>query len=92
MTATARTALSASLVLSGCLQGFPWDDPSFLGSAIIGPEGGRLEADRNPCDGSCRPRGIDRIRRAACVDELDVHSPSGTRRYANGLGEGGVVP
>lgn len=40
---TLGLVLSFALALAGCAK-LPWDDPSLLASARIGPEGGRIEA------------------------------------------------
>ncbi|AKF05421.1 hypothetical protein DB32_002570 [Sandaracinus amylolyticus] len=61
-----------------------------------GATGGRttgsaeLIVDRDPCAMSCAPRGVDRMRSIAGLEELIVRSPQGTRRYADGLPETGV--
>jgi hypothetical protein len=77
----------------------PEDPVDALGNAVtysqspIGTceEGGvrgcaELIVDRDPCAANCARYGIERMRRAACLEELIVRSPSGTRRFGGGVG------
>jgi hypothetical protein len=63
-------------------RGFHAESP--MGECPEETGGGRAEmwVDRDPCGASCQPYGIDRMRRAACLDELIVHSPSRSSRFA----------
>lgn len=68
--------------------GDPWSQWGGEGGTIGGAA--EILVDRAPCNLSCAPRGIDRMRQTAGLDEVTVRSPSGTRRYGNGLPPGGV--
>jgi hypothetical protein len=70
------------------VPGRPWGSTG-------GRRGGsaRMYVDRDPCPTYCSAYGIQRMREAAGLDELIVHSPGGTRRFAANTGlSGSVVP
>jgi hypothetical protein len=66
---------------------------SRIGNCPEGVRGqGEMIVDRAPCARNCALYAIDRMRRAACLESLTVRSPSGTRRFAEGLPETGALP
>jgi hypothetical protein len=68
------------------VAGSPWGSTGGRrgGSAV-------MYVDRDPCPYYCGAYGVQRMRQAAGLDELFVHSPGGVRRFADSTPLGGTL-